>query len=176
MPAVLLTTVLLGGCPRVLYLDYHPSTLIKGSGPIRVDAFTYAGHPTGLMKKKELQSSSHDPEALYLSQDIGEFFAGALKKELALAGYDLRADSTRTVSGTIEQFFLDYGDRHDQRFIIQTTFQILRKDAPLFTTSCHSEQQQVKDWMKSGSLIERGVRDCIDTFMKTAQAGGALQG
>jgi hypothetical protein len=157
-----------------LYLDYHPSTSIRGSGPIRIDAFAYSGHPTGLMKEKELQSSSRDPEALYLSQDIGEFFAGALKKELTLAGYDLRADSARTVSGTIEQFFLDYVDQQDQRFIIQTTFQILREDAPPFTTSCRSERQQVKDWMKSGSLIERGVRDCIDTFMKTAQAAGTL--
>lgn len=173
--AVLLTmTVLLAGCPRILYLNYQPSTSIKGSGPIRIDAFAYAGHPTGLMKEKELQSGSRDPEALYLSQDIGEFFAGALKKELALAGYDLRADSTRTASGTIEQFFLDYVDQHDQRFIIQTTFQIARKDAPTFTTSCHSEQQQVKDWMKSGSLIQRGVKDCIDAFMKSAQAAGAL--
>jgi hypothetical protein len=126
------------------------------------------------MKEKELQSGSRDPEALYLSQDIGEFFAGALKKELALAGYDLRPESTRTASGTIEQFFLDYVDQHDQRFIIQTTFQIVRKDAPTFTTSCHSEQQQVKDWMKSGSLIQRGVKDCIDAFMKSAQAAGAL--
>jgi len=85
-------TVLLAGCPRILYLNYQPSTSIKGSGPIRIDAFAYVGHPTGLMKEKELQSGSRDPEALYLSQDIGEFFAGALKKELALAGYDLRPE------------------------------------------------------------------------------------
>lgn len=175
MLAVLLTTaVLLSGCPRVLSLDYQPSTSIKGSGPIRVDAFAYAGHPTGLMKEKELQSSSRDPEALYLSQNIGDCFAGALKKELALAGYDIRSDSTRTASGTIEQFFLDYVDQHAQRFIIQTTFHIARQDAPAFTTSCRSERQQVKDWMKSGSLIEQGIKDCIDAFMKTAQAAGAL--
>lgn len=175
MPVVLLTsTVLMAGCPRVLYLDYQPSTSIKGSGPIRIDTFAYAGHPTGLVQKKELQSSSRDPEALYLSQDIGEFFSNALKKELALAGYDLRPDSPRTASGTIEQFFLDYIGQHDQRFIIQTTFQIARKDAPAFTTSCHSEQQEVKDWMKSGSLIQRGVKDCIDAFMKSARAAGVL--
>jgi hypothetical protein len=28
--------------------------------------------------------------------------------------------------------------------------------------------------MKSGSLIEHGVRDCIEAFMKEAQAAGAL--
>jgi hypothetical protein len=102
------------------------------------------------------------------------FFSGALKKELALAGYDLRSDSTRTVSGTIEQFFLDYVGQQDQRFKIQTTFQIARKDAPAFSTSCRSERQQMKDWMRSGSLIERGIKDCIEEFMKTAQAAGAL--
>ena len=56
MLAVPLTAVvLLAGCPRVLYLDYQPSTVMKGSGPIRIDAFAYAGHPTGLMKENELQ-------------------------------------------------------------------------------------------------------------------------
>ena len=125
------------------------------------------------MKGNELQSSSRDPEALYLSQNIGDFFAGALKKEFVVAGYDLRPDSTRTASGTIEQFFLDYIEQ-DQRFIIKTTFQVERKDAPAFTTSCRSERQEVKDWMKSGSLIQRGIKDCIDEFMKSAQAAGVL--
>ena len=42
------------------------------------------------------------------------------------------------------------------------------------TTSCRSDKQQPKDWMKSGSLIELGVRDCIEAFVKEAQAAGAL--
>ena len=126
------------------------------------------------MRQKELQSNSRDPEALFLSQNIGEFFAGALKKELLLAGYDLLPESTRTASGTIEQFFLEYVDQQEQRFIVQTAFQIEQKDAPAFTTSCRSERKQVKDWMKSGSLIQQGVKDCIDEFMKSAQAAGAL--
>ena len=172
-PAVV-ASVLLTGCPRVLYLDYQPSTSMKGSGAVQVEGFTYAGHPTGLMKKKEVESGAQDPEALYLSQDIGEFFAGALKKELTRAGYNVGPDSPRTVSGTIEQFFLDYLGQQDQRFEIQTTFQISRVDGPPFTTSCRSERQQAKDWMKSGSLIERGVNDCIAMFMKDAQAAGAL--
>jgi hypothetical protein len=54
--AALLAVTVLTGCPRVLYLDYQPSTSIKGSGPVRVDAFTYAGHPTGLMQQKEVKS------------------------------------------------------------------------------------------------------------------------
>jgi hypothetical protein len=174
LAVLLMATVLLVGCPRVLYLDYQPSTSLKGRGPIRIDTFAYAGHPTGLMKQKELQSNARDPEALFLSQNIGDFFAGALKKELALAGYDLVPDSARTASGTIEQFFLEYVDQQDQRFIIQTTFQIQRKDAPTFSTSCRSERQEVKDWMKSGSLIQRGIKDCIDEFMGHAQAAGAL--
>jgi uncharacterized lipoprotein YajG len=169
-----LAVMVLAGCPRVLYLDYHPSGSIKGSGPVRVDAFSYAGHPTGLMQQKEIASGDQDPEVLYLSQDIGEFFAGALRKELTLAGYELRADASSTVSGTIEQFYLTYVGRTDQRFKIETTFQVAREGMQAFTTSCRSDQQQAKDWMKSGSLIERGVRDCIEAFVKEAQAAGAL--
>jgi len=170
----LLAVTVLTGCPRVLYLDYHPSGSIKGSGPVRVDAFSYAGHPTGLMEQKEVASGDQDPEVLYLSQDVGEFFGGALKQELTLAGYELRADASRTVSGTIEQFYLTYVGRTDQRFKIETTFQVAREGMEAFTSSCRSDQQQAKDWMKSGSLIERGIRDCIEAFLKQAQAAGAL--
>lgn len=170
----LLAVTVLTGCPRVLYLDYHPSASIKGSGPVRVGVFIYAGHPNGLMRQKEVASGDQDPEVLYLSQDIGEFFAAALKKELALAGYEPGGDSSRAISGTIEQFYLDYVDRHDQLFKIETTFLVVREGAAAFTTSCRSERQQVKDWMKSGSLIEHGVRDCIEAFVKEAQAAGAL--
>ena len=170
----MLAVMALTGCPRVLYLDYQPSASITGSGPVRVDAFSYAGHPTGLMGQKEVESGDTDPEVLYLSQNIGVFFATALSKELARAGYELRADSPRAVSGTIEQFYLDYVGRTDQRFKIETIFRMARVGAPPFTTSCRSEQQQAKDWMKSGSLIEHGVRECIESFVKEAQAAGAL--
>jgi hypothetical protein len=95
-------------------------------------------------------------------------------KELALAGYEPRVDSSRAVSGTIEQFYLDYVGRHDQLFKIETTFLVAREGAAAFTTSCRSERQQAKDWMKSGSLIEHGIRDCIEAFVKEAQAAGAL--
>jgi hypothetical protein len=121
-----------------------------------------------------VESGAQDPEVLYLSQDIGEFFAAALTKELTRAGYEVGRDSSRAVSGTIEQFYLDYVGRHDQLFKIETTFRVARDGAPAFTTSCRSERQQVKDWLKSGSLIEHGVRDCIEAFVKEAQAAGAL--
>lgn len=172
--AAFLAVTVLAGCPRVLYLDYKPSASFKGSGPVRVDAFAYAGHPTGLMRQKEVESGQQAPEVLFLSQDIGEFFAAALRKELTLAGYEPRVDSSRAVSGTIEQFYLDYVGSYDQRFKIETTFRVAREGAPPFMTSCRSEHQQVKDWMKSGSLIEQGVRDCIEIFVKEAQAAGAL--
>ena len=172
--AALVAVTVLTGCPRVLYLDYQPSAALKGSGPVRVGVFTYAGHPTGLMRQKEVESGQKDPEVLFLSQDIGEFFAAALKKELVLAGYEPRVDSTRAVSGNIEQFYLDYVGQHDQLFKIETTFLIAREGTPAFTTSCRSEHQQIKDWMKSGSLIEHGVRDCIESFVREAQAAGAL--
>ena len=170
----LLAVTVLTACPRVLCLDYHPSGSIKGSGPVHVDHFSYAGHPTGLMQQKEVKSGDQDPEVLYLSQDIGEFFAGALTQELTRAGYETRADASRRVSGTIEQFYLDYVGRTDQRFKIETTFHVAREGTAPFTTTCRSEQQQAKDWMKSGSLIESGIRGCIEAFVKEAQAAGAL--
>jgi len=158
----------------VLYLDYQPSTAMKGSGPVQVDAFAYSGHPTGLMKKREVESSNRDVEALYLSPEIGVFFTNAVKAEMALAGYELKPNSERIVSGKIEHFFLDYVGEQDQRFYIGVTFYVGRKEGPPFTSSCRSNQQQPKYWMKSGLLIKSGITDCIEQFMKDAKAAGAL--
>ena len=172
--SLLLMTLLTAGCPRVLHLNYQPSTPIKGSGAIQVDPFINAGHPTGLMEDKQFESIAKNPEVLYLSQDIGIFFTNALKAELAFGGYDVQPSSTRIVSGTIEHFLIDYVGETDQRFKILVTFNVARKDAPVFTTSCRSERQQSLDWMGSGLLIEQGVKICIEEFMRQAQATGAL--
>ena len=166
--------LLTAGCPRVLYLTYQPSTPIMGNGTIHVDPFLYGGHPTRLVREKELTSIAKNPEALYLSQDIGTFFTNALKAELAFGGYGVQPASTRIVSGTIEHFLIEYVGETGQRFHIQATFNIVRRDAPVVTTSCRSEPQRSIDWMGSGLLIEQGVKDCIEEFMRQAQAAGAL--
>lgn len=171
---IFLAVAVLAGCPRVLHLDYRPSTSLKGNGPVHVDSFIYAGHPTGLMKQKELQTGAKDPEALFLSQNINDFFATALKRELTLAGYDLRPESTRTVSGTIERFFLDYLGKHEQRFQIRVAFTVMGNDRAPFTSNCRVDRRQVRDWMRSGLLIEQGVHACIEEFISNAQAAGAL--
>ena len=141
---------------------------------IQVDPFIYAGHPTGLMKDKQLESIARNPEVLYLSQDIGTFFTNALKAEFNFGGYNVQPSSTHIVSGTIEHFLIDYVGENDQRFKILATFNVARTDATVFTTSCRSERQQSMDWMGSGLLIERGVKDCIEEFMRQAQAANAL--
>jgi hypothetical protein len=172
--ALLILACLSSGCPRVLHLDYRPSNSLKGTGIVQVAPFLYAGNPTGLVKQNELESTSRDVEALYLSQNIGEFFTDAVRKELAFSGYNVQPGETRIVSGTIEHFFLEYVGQAEQRFEILATFNVNRMDAAVFTSSCHSNLQQVRDWMKSGLLIERGIKDCIEQFMKSAQAAGAL--
>ena len=172
--ALLIVACLSSGCPRVLHLDYQPSNSLKGNGTVQVAPFLYAGHPTGLMKQKELESSPRDVEALYLSQDIGGFFTNAVRKELAFSGYHVQPGGARIVSGTIEHFFLDYVGEVEQRFEIRATFNVNRTDAAVFASACRSDLRQAKDWMTSGSLIERGIKDCIGQFMNSAQAAGAL--
>jgi len=172
--ALLIVACVSSGCPRVLYLDYHPSNSLKGSGTVQVAPFLYAGHSTGLIKQKELESNSSNVEVLYLSQDISEFFTNAVKKELVFSGYTVQPGQERIVSGTIEQFFLEYVGEAEQRFEIIATFTIIRPDAAVFTSPCRSNLRESKDWMKSGSLIERGIKDCIGQFMKRAQAAGVL--
>ena len=172
--ALLIVACLSSDYPQVLYLDYQPSNSLKGNGTVQVAPFLYAGHPTGLMKQKKLESSSRDVEALYLSQDIGEYFANAVRRELAFSGYQVEPGEARIVSGTIEHFFLDYVGEVEQRFEIRATFNVKRTDAAVFASNCRSELRQSKDWMKTGLLIERGIKDCIEQFMNSARAAGVL--
>jgi hypothetical protein len=171
---LLLVACLSSGCPRVLYLEYHPSNPLKGKGPVQVTPFFYAGQSRGLVKQKQLQSGSRDVESLYLSQDIGEFFTNAVRKELGFSGYNVQSGEARIVSGTIEKFFLDYIGGVEQRFEIQVTFNVNRPGVAVFSSPCHSNLRETKDWMKSGLLIERGMKECIEQFMESAQAAGAL--
>ena len=160
------------GCPRVLHLDYQPSNSIKGNGTVEVAAFLYAGNPPRLVKQKEPRS--RDVEALYLSQDIGEFFTYAVRQELAFSGYQVQPGGARIVSGTVEHFFLDYIGEVEQRFEIRATFQVNRTDAAVFASECRSSLQQSVDWMNTGLLIKRGIKDCIEQFMNSARVAGAI--
>lgn len=172
--ASLAVACLLMGCPRVLYLDYQPSTSARGSGTVQAAPFRYAGHPTGLMKQKELETGSKDPEVLYLSRDISTFFTDALKRELTLAGYDVETHATRRVSGTINHFFLDYVGARDQWFHVEVAFTVARIEGPSFMWTCHVDRHEARDWTKTGLLIEQGVHACVDEFILNAQAEGAL--
>jgi len=160
------------GCPRVLHLDYQPSNSIKGSGTVEVELFLYAGHPPKLVRQKEPRA--RDVEALYVSQDIGELFTNAVRQELAFSGYRVQPGEARVVSGTVEHFFLDYVGEVEQRFEIQATFKVSRPDAAVFASVCRSNIQQAVDWINSGLLIKRGIKDCIEQFMNRAKAAGAL--
>ncbi len=162
------------GCPRVLHLDYQPSNSIKGSGTVEVAPFLYVGHSTGLMKQKQLESGSRDVEALYLSEGIGEFFTNAVRQELAFSGYHVQPGEGRVMSGTVEQFFLDYVGEVEQRFEIRASFKVDRTDSAAFISVCRSHVQQPGDWMKSGLLIKQGIKDCIEQFLNSARAAGAL--
>ncbi len=172
--ALLIVACLSSGCPRVLHLNYQPSNSLTGSGTVQVSPFLDASPPTGLIKQNAVEGNPHDVEALYLSQDIGKVFTDAVSKELAFSGYNVQPGEARIVSGTIEQFFLEYVAAAEQRFELLATFTVTRTDKADFTSTCRANLKELKDWMKSGSLIERGMKDCIEQFIKTAQAAGVL--
>ncbi|BCA54568.1 hypothetical protein W02_17080 [Nitrospira sp. KM1] len=176
IPSLIMAALLSAGCPRILYLNYQPSTSVRGSGEVQVDTFVYAGHPTGLMKRKEVESSGSDSEALFLSQDIAVFFTNAVKDELTFAGYTVQSSAARVVSGTIKQFYLEYVGAQDQHFQLDVDFHVTGHDAAgNFETSCEIDRRQTRDWMKTGILIEGGIRECIAIFMNKVRTAGVLQ-
>jgi hypothetical protein len=168
-----LATVGLAGCPGVIALDYVPSNSLKGQGTVQVDTFQYEyrGPQPGpaRFRSEEIESSTEDVERLYLSQDIGEFFAHALKSELTHSGYQVVSSHDLHVGGVVDRFSFDWTQGEDEVFEIDVTFHVMRAQSTLYTYTCRSIQRKSVTLWAGGVLMKAGVRDCIEQFIRGVQ-------
>ena len=147
--------------------------VVKGSGPDRVGVFAYAGHPTGLMRQKEVESGPEGPRGPVFSRRTSASFS-PLRSRRSWSSRDTnlgrthREPSQATSSSFISIMSASTINCSRSRPRSWSRARELRRSRPPAGRS----DQQVKDWMKSGSLIEHGVRDCIASFVKEAQAAG----
>jgi uncharacterized lipoprotein YajG len=173
-----LAIVVLTGCPGVIALDYVPSNSLKGQGMVQVDAFRYEyrGSRPGpaRFRSEEIESSTEDIERLYLSQDIGEFFAKALKSELTHSGYQVVASHDLHVAGVVDRFSFDWTQAEDEVFELDVTYRVTRGQTTLYTYTCRSKQRKSVTLWAGGVLMKAGVKDCIEQFIRGAQGAKIL--
>jgi hypothetical protein len=172
---VILALVLLSGCGRLVSIDYEATNVVKGEGVVRVVPFMY--EPFDLHRVRPRQVETH-PEAkseLFMVEEVGKFFADALRKELLKSGYTLNDSADRVLSGTLTRFYLDWSsDQMDRSFQLGADYTVSRKEEALFTWKCSSVQQGPNQMGNDGPLIRKGIADCMQRFIEAAQQAHAL--
>jgi hypothetical protein len=166
--------LVIAGCPRVISLDYVPSNPLRGQGRLQVEVFDYRAPKKGIERSKEIQRDAQEFEVFYLSQNIGTFFADALKSELGHSGYEVTPTQELIVSGTVERFYFDYEQPHGQVFEIRVSYTVRRSGAVAYSHECESRQARSTTLTTSGLLIKAGIKDCIERFIQGAQEAKVL--
>jgi hypothetical protein len=167
------------GCPAVITLDYVPSNSLKGQGTVQVETFRYEyrGPKPGpaRFRSGEIESGTEDVERLYLSQDIGQFFAKALRSELSHSGYQVVDSHELKISGVVDRFAFDWSQVEDETFEIQVTYRVMRDQISLYDHTCRSEKRKSVTFWAGGVLMKAGVKDCIEQFIRGAQNAKILE-
>jgi hypothetical protein len=171
---ILLFVPSIAGCPRVLSIDYRPSTSLRGQGLVKVEAFRYIASEEGRVTAKQVQLHPQAPGSLRLTRDIATFFADAVKQELAHAGYQVERGADRAVSGTIKQFYLDWVDPSKMTFQGSVEFVVRKSDQVLYTDTVSCRAERPKTVTGDGPVIADGTRACITQFLQAAQLAKAL--
>jgi hypothetical protein len=173
--AIALSVMLLTACGRLVAIDYEATNVVKGEGLVRVIPFKY--EPFDLHRVRPRQVETH-PEAkseLFMVEEVGGFFADALRKELLKSGYTLNDSAERVLSGTLTKFYLDWtSDQMDRSFQLGVDYLVSRKDEPVFRWQCASAQQGPNQMGKDGPLIRKAIADCMQRFLEAAQQARAL--
>jgi hypothetical protein len=172
---IIIAVMLLSGCGRLVSIDYEATNVVKGEGVVRVVPFTY--EPFDLHRVRPRQVETH-PDAktdLFMVDEVGSFFADAVRKELLKSGYTLDESADRVLSGTLTRFYLDWSsDQMDRSFQLGVDYHVSRNAEALFTWKCSSVQQGPNQMGKDGPLIRKGIADCMQRFLEAAQQAHVL--
>ena len=170
-----LVLVVLAGCGRLVSIDYDAANVIKGEGIIRVNPFRYEPFETHRLGPRQVETHPEAKSELFMVDEIGVFFADALKKELLKSGYTLNDSADRVLSGMLTRFYLDWSsDQMDRSFQLGVDYSVSRKEQAPFTWHCSSVQQGPNQMGKDGPLIRKGIADCMQRFLEAAQQAHVL--
>src|SRR5690348_1755829 len=105
---LLMTAILTAGCGRMIAIDYEPTNPWKGQGAVAVSIFRYDAAEAHRVRPREVETSQAAKTELFLSQEIGAFFADALRRELVHAGYTTGDSSPLSIWGSVARFYADW--------------------------------------------------------------------
>lgn len=171
---LLLLVVLTAGCPRIVSIEYQPANPLKGQGTLGTAPFRYQPSDEHRVRPRQVETDPASSNTLYLPQEIGVFFADALRKELHQSGYRLDEQSDRVVSGAISRFYLDWKSEQDRSFELIADYIVRSGEGALFTWHCISLQKGPNMLAEDGILIRQGIADCMRRFIAAAQEAAAF--
>ena len=172
---VVVVVMVLAGCGRLVSIDYEAANVVKGEGVVRVTPFRYEPFEAHRVRPRQVETHSEAKTELFMVDEIGGFFADALKKELLKSGYTLNDSAERVLSGTLTRFYLDWSsDQMDRSFQLGVDYTVSRKEQALFTWQCSSVQQGPNQMGNDGPLIRKGIADCVQRFLEAAQQAHVL--
>jgi len=158
------------GCGRLVSIDYEATNTVKGEGVLRVGPFKYLAYDMHRARPRQVETHPGAKSELFMVDEVGGFFANALRKELLKSGYTLNESADRVLSGTLTRFYFDWtSDQVDRSFQLGVDYIVSRKEEPLFTWQCWSVQQGPNQMGEDGPLIRKGIADCMQRFLEAAQ-------
>lgn len=172
---IVLIPMVLAGCGRLLSIDYEATNVVKGEGMVRVNSFRYEPFETHRVRPRQVETHPEAKSELFMVDEVGGFFAQALRKELLKSGYMLSESSDRVLSGTLRRFYLDWSsDQRNRSFQLGVDYTVSRKEGAAFTWQCSSAQQGPNQMGNDGPLIRKGIADCMQRFLEAAQQAHVL--
>jgi len=171
---LLLCAVTATGCPRMVSLDYQPTNPLRGQGTVETAPFRYQASDEHRMRPRQVETDPSAKTDLFLSQEIGVFFSGALRLELSRSGYTMSDSSDRIVSGTITRFYLDWRSEEDRSFDLAADYTVQSGERTLFSWHCSSVLKGPNMLAEDGILIRKGTADCMRRFIEAAQDARVL--
>jgi hypothetical protein len=175
-PALVLLGLIstLSGCARFISIDYQPANALKGQGTVEVGAFHYIPAEKGEVRPKQVQVNPHAAGSLYLTRDVAEFFAEAVRRELVSSGYQVDPHAPRSITASIERFYLDWVADADMTFGLSVTYAVREGDHITYTDTISCRSTKPKTLASDSAVVAAATRDCIVRFLRNAQEAKAL--
>jgi hypothetical protein len=162
------------GCLRVLSIDYQATNSIRGQGTVHVASVQYQPADEQRVRPHEVETPEKSEARLFLSETVATAFSRAVQAELARSGYTLMQSASRTISGVVTRFYLDWRKEGERTFELEVTY-VVQSDAHRpFSWSCSSVKTGRDMLQEDALLMKAGMTDCIQRFLLVAQEAQML--
>jgi hypothetical protein len=103
---------------------------------------------------------------LYLSHDVAEFFTEAVRRELVSSNYQVAPHAPRSITGSIERFYLDWVADADMTFDLSVTYVVREGGHITYTDTISCRSTKPKTLASDSAVIAAATRDCWRELLK----------